>query len=172
MSFDKDFHALNEKYSKQLITELGLGQAAVGSGLEAPIKTVVALHKPSDYQITKKKCHCKHNIPCHQCNECNNVAEECEGCIPPAVEAEEKISHTQLCSKIENSSSLLHQICDILENRNEKYKVEPWLAEKISAIEKGINELYDRLDYELTTSNKSEENEDSIESGYRPVRPG
>jgi hypothetical protein len=127
MAFDKDFYALNEKYSKQLLNEFGLGQAACGEGLESPIQTTVA------------------------------------------IEAEEKISSTQLHDRLETISEL----SKLLIGMTRSYKVEPWVAEKVSTIYVSISELYNKLDLELIEKETpKEENEDSLESGYRPVRPG
>lgn len=131
MAFDNDFYALNEKYSKQLLNEFGLGQAACGEGLESPHQMTIAVKKGN--------------------------------------EAEEKISFTQLQTRLEQISELSKMLIDMTQS----YKVEPWVIEQVSIIHKNINDLYDRLDSE-TTKNElpAEEDEDSLESGYRPVRPG
>lgn len=131
MAFDNDFYALNEKYSKQLLNEFGLGQAACGEGLESPHQMTIAVKRGN--------------------------------------EAEEKISSTQLHARLEQISELSKMLIDITQS----YRVEPWVVEQVSVILKTINELYNRLDSELTKSElPTEEDEDSLESGYRPVRAG
>lgn len=131
MAFDNDFYALNEKYSKQLLNEFGLGQAACGEGLESPHQMTIAVKRGN--------------------------------------EAEEKISSTQLHARLEQISELSKMLISMTKS----YRVEPWVVEQVSVILKTINELYNRLDSELTKSElPTEEDEDSLESGYRPVRAG
>jgi hypothetical protein len=144
-----DQELIYESYKKgMVISEMGLGAAAIGTGLEAPIQTNIALeHKPSDYNPSEE-CACKHGKPCNECEECGCELEECEEYPEDESQQYTDIAKQQLYR--------IHRIAEDLHEMIDHHAFRPWMSTKITEALSDLSHIYDRVDYDVSVKSHSE----------------
>lgn len=140
-----DSHLIFEAYKNKqakVISEMGLGAAAEGEGLGAPIHTDI--HAPSDYN-PPHECNCKHGKACEECEECGSSTPECEGCSDFAEGDAQQFTDTakQQLFRIHRLSEELHELIG-------HHAFKPWMANKITHALADLADIYDRVDYEAS----------------------
>jgi len=152
---NNDQYLIFESYKKRkLISEMGLGAAAIGSGLEAPIQTNIAIkgtHKPSDYNPSHE-CNCKHGKHCEECEECECETEEYKSYSESESQEYTDMAKQQLY-RIHRITEELHEMID-----HEAFK--PWMASKIAEALNGLSEIYNRVDYDVSVKSHNVQNTD------------
>lgn len=145
--FAKDFHLLNEIYSKK-INEMNIGPKGDNEGVTPTPERLQKIQMPPKRDCSEQEEHCHaaaNGCKCNKCPECienKSPSEDCEGYNPSTYDSNGQMSR-QLLFRIFKLSAMLH---DILNN---KENVEAWVLSKITNAHDQLESVFGYEDYEM-----------------------
>jgi transcription termination factor NusB len=159
--FAKDYHLLNEIYSKK-INEMNIGPKGDNDSVTPSPSNISKIQLPPKKNFNSGEQEEHNTATAKECKANLNPGEDCEGYNPSTYDSNGQMSR-QLLFRIFKLSAMLH---DILNN---KENVEAWVLSKITNAHDQLESVFGYEDYEMaknpahaTCGNLDENNEEEL----------